>query len=315
MTALVSIVIPCHNAAAWLAETLESALAQTWPEKEVILIDDGSADGSLEIARSFESRGVRVLTQANRGASAARNAGLREARGDFIQFLDADDLLAPDKVERQIDAAANMVAASLFSARWGRFQSDPAEAVFVPERNWRSMPSIDWLSLSFAGEGMMVPAAWLVPRVLIEAAGPWEESLTLNDDGEYFCRVALAANAIVFCPEAVCFYRSGNANSLSHRHTAAAWESAWRSQLLCQRHLLGREDSPRTRKACAHLFQRLAYAAYADAPMVACEAEKAAAALGGSSLRPGGGTAFRLLVRLAGWKAAVRLKHRLGNRN
>jgi glycosyltransferase involved in cell wall biosynthesis len=79
---LVSIIIPCRNAAPWLAETLESALGQTWQAKEILLVDNGSTDDSLAIARTFERRGVQVLLQSNRGAAAARNTGLRAARGD-----------------------------------------------------------------------------------------------------------------------------------------------------------------------------------------------------------------------------------------
>ncbi len=96
MKPLVSILIPCYNAEAWLAQTLESALAQTWSPTEIIVVDDGSKDRSLEIAKAFEPRGVKVISQHNQGASAARNRAFQESQGDFIQYLDADDLLAPD---------------------------------------------------------------------------------------------------------------------------------------------------------------------------------------------------------------------------
>src|SRR5689334_12629004 len=90
----VSILVPCYNAARWLPATLASALAQTESSIEVIVVDDGSTDESLAVARSYESRGVRVFSQRNAGASAARNRAMREARGEFLQFLDADDLLS-----------------------------------------------------------------------------------------------------------------------------------------------------------------------------------------------------------------------------
>ena len=89
---LVSILIPCYNSEKWLAETLESALAQTWQNKEIIVVDDGSSDGSLSIAQKFSSSKVAVISQKNRGASSARNLALGKAQGDFIQYLDADDL-------------------------------------------------------------------------------------------------------------------------------------------------------------------------------------------------------------------------------
>ncbi len=104
---LVSILIPCYNSEQWLAETIESALAQTWKNIEIIIVDDGSTDNSLAIAKSFESSIVKVISQENKGASTARNIALKEAQGDFIQYLDADDLLAPDKIELQVGLLEN----------------------------------------------------------------------------------------------------------------------------------------------------------------------------------------------------------------
>src|SRR5208282_3082860 len=94
----VSILIPAYNAQEWIANTLRSAIAQTWEPKEIIVVDDGSADQTFAIARQFESDAVRVVTQRNQGAAAARNHAFALSRGEYIQWLDADDLLAPDKI-------------------------------------------------------------------------------------------------------------------------------------------------------------------------------------------------------------------------
>ena len=98
---LVSIVIPCYNAGPYVGEAIESALAQTYQWKEIIVIDDGSTDGSLEVIKLFGDA-IRWETGPNRGGGAARNRGISLARGDLIQFLDADDLLNPEKLERQV---------------------------------------------------------------------------------------------------------------------------------------------------------------------------------------------------------------------
>src|SRR5262249_57060076 len=108
MKPLVSILTPAYNAAEWIADTLESAVAQTWPRKEIIVVDDGSRDRTLSIAQRFVSRGVKVLSKANAGAAAARNTALSISHGDYIQWLDADDLLAPDKVASQIETTARL---------------------------------------------------------------------------------------------------------------------------------------------------------------------------------------------------------------
>lgn len=99
----ISVVIPCFNAAPFLRETLDSVLKQTCPPLEVVLVDDGSTDGSGNIAQSYGSP-VRVIRQVNQGESVARNRGMDEARGDWIALLDADDRWVPHKLERQIAA-------------------------------------------------------------------------------------------------------------------------------------------------------------------------------------------------------------------
>src|ERR1035438_6648430 len=100
---MVSIIIPCFNHGHFLAEAVESALEQTHSKKEVIIVDDGSTDNTAQVARQFGDK-VRYCWQKNRGLSGARNRGLSEARGEYIQFLDADDLLMPEKLEEQTKA-------------------------------------------------------------------------------------------------------------------------------------------------------------------------------------------------------------------
>src|SRR3954464_13410106 len=99
---LVSILIPAFNAEEWIADSLRSAIAQTWPNKEIVVVDDGSKDRTAAIAREFAAQGVRVITQANQGAAAARNTAFSASTGAFIQWLDADDLLGPTKIAAQM---------------------------------------------------------------------------------------------------------------------------------------------------------------------------------------------------------------------
>ena len=309
MNPVVTIIIPCHNAAPWLAETLESVLGQTWAEKEIVLVDDGSTDDSLAIARSFEPRGVRVLPQSNRGAAAARDTGLQRAHGAYLQFLDADDLLGPDKIERQLARLTAGPVAAVATCAWARFHRDPAEARFVREALWEDLAPMDWLVRSFEQQVMMATAAWLVPRSLAERAGPWDSGLGHNpiDDMEYFSRVLLEAEQVLFCPEARVFYRSGLPGSLSRRRTDAAWQAIFQSFHLAIDRLLAREDSPRTRHAGAMTLQRLVYECYPRLPALRAAAEAKVRALGGCELRPDAGPWRRRLQRLIGWKATKRL--------
>jgi len=307
MPELVSIVVPCHNAAPWLAQTLESALGQTWSPKEVIVVDDGSSDESLAIAAQFEARGVTVVSQANRGASAARNHGLRLAKGSYIQFLDADDLLAPDKVALQMELAARCGPQMALCCTWGRFVATTSDAEFCPQPLCRDAEPVDWVVSKLEGNAMMHPAAWLTPRSLSQRAGHWDESLSLDDDGEYFTRVVLASEGVRFCPAAVSFYRSRLPGSLSRSNSDKAWRSAFRSLELSFALLRQKEDSARTRGAGATAFQQFIYSAYPRAAECRLRAARQVAELGGSSLKPPGGPRFRLASRILGWRLAKRL--------
>lgn len=310
--ALVSIVVPCHDAARWLPATLESALAQTWPHCEVIVIDDGSTDQSRAVAEPYTARGVRVVAQPRGGASAARNHGLRLASGEYIQFLDADDLLTPDKIAGQVALLSAAGADCVATSRWGRFVADPRDAQFVDHAVFQDFPPIEYLLAHTGSARMMHPAAWLVPRAIINRAGPWNESLTLNDDGEYFARIALAARRIVFSATGASLYRSQLAGSLSRARERPALESLFRSFELIAQHLRTAEDSPRVTRALANYWQRLEYELYPDAPDLRRRAAAEVRRLGGSDLRPEMGRREQLLAHVIGWKLARRLQRLTG---
>jgi glycosyltransferase involved in cell wall biosynthesis len=305
---LVSILIPCHNAAPWLAATLESALAQTWAEKEIIVVDDGSTDPSLEIARRFEPRGIRVITQANAGASAARNAAWRASRGAWLQFLDADDLLEPGKIAHQLAGAGAAETGAALCGTWNRFQAVPGDLPPVAQPLSADLPAVEWMILKFEHNLMMHPAAWLTSRALAEQAGPWDESLSLDDDGEFFSRVVLASTGVRCCRAAVSHYRSGLPGSLSRSRSERAWASAHRSLAQSAARLLQREDSPRTRHACATVLQRYIHEAYPRAAACRRLAAAEVARLGGSDLAPEGGPQFQFWRRCVGWRLARRLQ-------
>lgn len=312
MSALVSILVPAYNAAPWIAETLASALGQTHPRCEIIVVDDGSRDDTLARARAVADAHpdrLRIVSQANAGASAARNHALRLARGEFIQYLDADDLLSPRKIELQLARMASAPAAALATCRWGRFESSPAEARFVDEEVFRDFSPEDWLLLHVADCRMMHPAAWLCPRAVLDAAGSWDESLSLNDDGEYFARVVLSSSGLIFTgdADAATYYRSGMGGSLSRRRSASALASLYRSIEQISALLAAREDTPRVRAALATYWQRLAYELYPDDPAGSRRAAQRARDFGGSDLEPPMGARLRWFARVFGWRAAYRL--------
>ncbi len=309
MNPRVSILIPCYNCESWLATTLESALAQTWPNTEIIIIDDGSTDNSLAVAKNYESSTVKVIRQENQGQSAAENRALQEAQGDFIQYLDADDLLFSDKIEKQIQLLGDSNSEFVAAGEWSRFYNSPEEALFIPQPLWADFDPVNWLICAWENHYMMHGSAWLIPRKIAEKAGSWDERLSLINDFDYFSRILLASQGVKFCWGAKTYYRSGNSGSLSGSKSRSAWESAFLSLDKGTSNLLVRENSPRTRHACATVFQRFIYEVYPDVSDLAQKAEAKVQQFGGSNLKPIGGPMFQYLSHFLGWKQAKQIQN------
>jgi glycosyltransferase involved in cell wall biosynthesis len=308
MEPLVSILIPCHNAAPFLAETVASARAQTHRKVEIILVDDGSTDGSGVIADGLAGTDLRVIHQKNQGVCSALNSALAHAQGEWIEYLDADDLLHPEKIANQLCRLEEAPRGTIASSSWARFSGDPNGAIFQEEPVWCDMESVEWIVSSWSGGGMMPGCAWLLPRSVVDAAGPWNTTLSLINDLEYFTRVVLASKAVVFCGGARCFYRSNVAGSLSRSRSTAAWRSAFTATQMSAQRLLTRETSERTRRACALNLERLVRSAYPHVPEFTRPAELQVRTWGGAELPFEGGRALRLISKAFGWKAARRLQ-------
>ncbi len=310
MTPLVSILIPAYNAEAWLADTLESVVAQTWPRKEIIVVDDGSGDQTPAIACRFASKDVSIVTQENQGVSAARNKAFSVCQGDYIQWLDADDLLSPDKIARQMEAAeAYESRRRLFSSAWGYFMFRPKKARFCPTSLWCDLSPIEWLLRAWEQNLHMNPATWLVSREVAEAAGPWDQRVI--DDGEYCCRVILASDGIRFVPDAKVFYRITGPSSASYiGRSHKKMEAQFFGMQLQINHLRARDDSKRTRAACVNFLQTWLRCFYPDGSDIVRQAEELAASLGGQLKTPRLPWKYLWIQKLFGWNAAKRARQR-----
>ncbi len=307
MKPLVSIIIPAYNAERLLPFTLRSAMTQTWPRKEIIVVNDGSTDRTLEMAERLASKDVRIVSTSNQGLSAAVNHGISLSQGDYIQELDADDLLAPDKIERQLSALRDTDSKRiLLSSPWAHFYYRPGSARFVPNSLWQDLSPVEWL-LRKMGENLhMQNATWLVSREVIEAAGPWNASLRYDQDGEYFCRVLLASEGTRFVPEGRVFYRITGTSSISHIGDAdqAKRDSLLRSIKLHLKYLRSLEDSERIRQAClAYLQTKLSYF-YPSQPAMVKELQSMAAELDGHLGAPPLRWKYSWMERFVGYKRA-----------
>ena len=307
----VSILITAYNAEPWLAETLGSSVGQTWPNVEVIVVDDGSTDETLATARRYESAAVKVIHQENRGACAARNRALAEAQGDFIQYLDADDLLAPDKIERQMYRLETEPPDTVATGPWARFYNDESASA---DRSWKAPdwqdyePASDWLIQSWEGRGTIPIFSWLIPRSVAERAGPWNEFVLLNQDGIYAAQLLVSARKIAFVEEAWGYYRSGLAGSISRRRSEEALRSLYEAYALCEQTLLAHRDTPEARRAVAGLWQQFLFTVYPRVPDLVREAEERVARYGGMYRKPGVIRPLRPVRDILGWKPALRLQ-------
>ncbi len=305
---LVSILIPCYNAESWIEETLQSVLAQTYSAIEIIVVDDGSNDRSNELLQAFVARQqIKLIRQENRGQAAAFNHALQYARGQFIQFLDADDLLHKEKIAIQVNTLDGKLD-SIASCEWARFSDAQANAEFNADPTWADMSPMQWLNFAWHdGGGMLFPALWLIPRRVIDAAGPWDETLSVNVDGEYFVRVLLQVQNVLFAKNARCFYRSGVLGSMSGRRTSEAWISYFNSIEKIQSHLRAQKNE-NLRRGLSFVWQRFAYAAFPyQAQLAECALERSSE-LSKAELAIEGGWRFRALARLIGWRRARQLQ-------
>jgi glycosyltransferase involved in cell wall biosynthesis len=186
---LVSTIIPVHNRAALLREAVASVLAQTYRPIEVIIVDDGSTDDTPEIADSLPGRSpdaITVVHQGNAGPGLAREAGRQKARGEFIQYLDSDDVLLPRKFESQIFGLRSRPECGIAYGKT-RFCVHGSAVSLEPWK--RTGERIDWMFPSFLRSRWWGTSTPLYRRELTNAAGTWL-ALSSEEDWEYDCRLA-----------------------------------------------------------------------------------------------------------------------------
>jgi len=312
-TPLVSILIPAFNAKEWIAETLQSAIVQTWSSKEIIVVDDGSTDGTAEVARRFARDGIKVVSTENRGAQAARNHAYELSHGDYIQWLDADDLLAPNKIEQQLAAVRTGDCDHiLLSSSWAPFYYRTRSAHFVQNSLCQDLSPAEWLLRKMNENLFMQPATWLTSRRLTEAAGVFDTRLQFDDDGEYFCRVLLASEGTRFVPGTGVFYRATSSNRVSYiGNSDKKKDSLFLSMKLHIKYLRSLEESERVRKACLTYMQNWYDHFYPGRPDLMEQVQALAVELGGQLEEPCLGWKYSWIRPMFGWEGAKRVRRTL----
>lgn len=206
MEKLVSIIIPCFNAQRWLAEAIDSCLKQTYPHIEIIVVDDGSTDKSLDIIKSYKDQIIWV-SGPNRGGNYARNKGFTLSKGKYIQYLDADDYILPEKIATQVQALEKMAGDVAYSD-W-RYKKHLPDGTSYLEEVEICGPKKDFLESLLSNDQWVPLVGLLFTREAVINKGVWDESLKAAQDRDFLVTIAINGGKFV--------YQSG-CHSIYRRH-------------------------------------------------------------------------------------------------
>ena len=232
------------------------------------------------------------------------------SNGDYVLYLDADDLICPDHIARLLSALEGQEKDVIAFSQWDRFFTSFRDATFPSRPTNITKTGVEWLLTDWEQVNMQQCGMFLIPRVHVERLGGWVPQLSRGpcDDFEFFARIITESRMMVFVQEAKLYYRSGLVGSLSRRTTRTAIEAKFESTLLGTSHLLAKDNSGRSRLACANKLQNFIYETYPEHPDLIGDAARLVRDLATPTVQPGGPPGFKLLKRLIGWRLAKRVQ-------
>lgn len=235
---LVSIIIPTFNRAHLIKETLDSVLAQSYSNWECIIVDDGSTDDTFQIVKKYIQKDLRFYyfkrpEYYKAGGNGARNFGIEASKGNYLQFLDSDDLLSENKIKSQIEILLqNQSDYNLISCKWEKFSNTSNEIQFNIRDDYRSFDSPkSYFDLIGKVGGFYPPHCFLTNRKIIKRAGFWNENIIKSQDAEFFFRVISNSQKILFDKQSYVLYRGSsnqNVSSLNTVEKAKSFINSWR---------------------------------------------------------------------------------------
>lgn len=213
MNELVSIIIPTYNRCDFLPETLDSVIAQTYDNWEAIVIDDGSTDQTGLVMKSYCEMDARIKffdrpADLIKGGNACRNYGFKQSKGEYVMWLDDDDLIHFEKISRQVQLC-DKYKGSISTCSWGRFSEEKGFQLKHLEIYKDYLDPVNLLR-DYGNFGFFPLHVFLVPRKLIKKSGLWPINLKINQDAEFFSRVIIASENIRFAEGTYVQYRSHN---------------------------------------------------------------------------------------------------------
>jgi glycosyltransferase involved in cell wall biosynthesis len=276
---LVSILMPNFNKEIFLRETLLSIVNQRYSNWECIIVDDHSTDTSWTILTEFANLDPRIMVirrpdQLIKGANSCRNFAFSLSSGEYIQYLDSDDQLSPDKLERQINQAQEGELNDVFVSNWilatlglnaelncfDRFDDYPSDPLDLILKGWKERSYVPIFS-------------YLLPRNLVEISGGWDENLIRNQDGEFSCRLLANANKVYYDNVGFgAYFHSIGSGHVSENSSLEAIESVWYSFLSYEEVIKTKRFDNSVRKALVANYQHLFFVSIGNFPGIAKQA-------------------------------------------
>jgi len=309
---LISICIPCYNGEKYLEETFNSFLNQTYRNFEIVIVDDFSRDKSSDIIREYEkidSRIKAVYLKQNTGAAAARNTAFLASVGTHIIFHDCDDLVNNLYLEKHIELGNGNLKWITACELIEFYDNDINKNKKNPRQVRITTTPLNWLLLNNA-DGLNFTSCnmFCIPRNLIQKAGLWNEKLSLIDDFEFYPRLLMQADKIVYNPESLTYYRKGIKGSLSMTGGDKSLQSAYDSIHSTTKFLLEKDNSERLKTALANYWRPWIYNFYLSNKTLYLAAMTQFASLDQQRYSPKNAGVTGLLDSLVGWKLTKKIK-------
>jgi glycosyltransferase involved in cell wall biosynthesis len=297
VTPLVSIIIPAYNADKYLSLTLSSALSQSYNTKYLL--------------SNFVNPKLKVFSISNSGQCAAANFGLKKSRGEYIKFLDADDLLDSNHIESMLSVAIEN-SGDLVLCKWARFFDNIEDAYFSSRPEWGNFESsMDWFKVALSNGPDMLPVwQWLIPKKVIDISGGWDESLGLGNDFEFSSRLLVASKGIKYCGSACVYYRSGLKENMSNNTSLKTYMSVLEAIHKSRSVILEKSVDKDLKVAFAskYFFWLISYYPHLKAEIV-IEIENIITELGEVNFSYEWGWKYKLVKSFLGWKKARMLQY------
>ena len=309
---LVSVLIPMYNAEDYLSQCLDSVINQVYSNLEVIIVNDGSTDNSLWIANKYAKNysQIKVFSQKNCGAQIARNKAFKLSSGEYIQYLDADDILHQEKISIQINEMLKENDSTLCFGKCEYFQKQKQNILKRDLKMYKNeyTDPCSFLYQMWLNSEALPPLAYLTHRRLIKASGIWNETLTKNQDGEFFARVILSSKKILFSSDSLSYYRMDTPNSISKQISREAALSVKKSLDLYVKH--SRKCPEDFTDSLRTIYTFMLVKMYPFSPKVAkeIEAEKEAYGIGGYRY-PRNTRIYNILFSLLGMQVTAKLHY------